>query len=272
VPTLNVPGATLYHEIHGAGPLLVMIPGGPADAGAFAGVAAALADRYTVVPYDPRGNSRSVPDDPSKDQDLDVHGDDAAALIAAVGDGPASVLGSSGGAQIGLNLAARHPARVRTLVAHEPPCAKVLPDAAEVLAGMEDAYQTYREQGVEAGMKRFEQVIGMERAQQGQPPGEPTPEMMATFARIMGNLEYFLAHGIRPITGYAPDVAALRAGSARIVVGVGGASDGYQLAYRAAVALAERLGTPPVTFPGDHGGFGSHPGEFAETLHGVLQG
>jgi pimeloyl-ACP methyl ester carboxylesterase len=149
--TLDVPGATLYYEIQGAGPPLLMIPGGPADAGVFAGLASFLADRWTVVPYDPRGNSRSVPDDPSKDQDLGVHGDDAAALLAAMTSEPAHVLGSSGGAQIGLDLAARHPELVHTLVAHEPPCAGLLPDAAEVLAGMEAAYQTYRAQASRRG-------------------------------------------------------------------------------------------------------------------------
>jgi pimeloyl-ACP methyl ester carboxylesterase len=269
--TLEVPGATLYYEREGTGPALLMIPGGPADAGVFAGLASFLTDRYTVVPYDPRGNSRSVPDDPSKDQDLDVHGDDAAALLAAVTGEPAYVLGSSGGAQIGLNLAARHPGRVHTLVAHEPSCAALLPDGAELLAGMEEVYQTYRSQGVEAGLKRFEAVIGMEDTPPEQPPGEPTPEMLAAWGRISGNLEYFLAHGIRPISGYTPDVAALRDGPARIVVGVGETSHG-QMAHRAAVALAERLGAPPVTFPGDHGGFGSRPGRFAETLVKVLSG
>jgi len=270
--TLSVPGATLYYEIQGTGPVLLMIPGGPADAGVFAGLASFMTDRYTVVPYDPRGNSRSVPDDPSKDQDMDVHGDDAAALIAAVTSEPAYVLGSSGGAQIGLNLAARHPARVHTLVAHEPPCSELLPDAAEARAAMEEVYQAYRAQGVEAGMKRFEAAIGMDGAPPEQPQVEPTPEMMEGWARIAGNLEYFLAHGIRPISGYHPDVAALRDGSARIVVGIGATTPQRQLAYRSAVALAERLDTPPATFPGDHGGFGGHPAEFAETLHQVLTG
>jgi pimeloyl-ACP methyl ester carboxylesterase len=269
--TLNVPGATLYYERDGSGPVLLMIPGGPADAGVFAALRGFLTDRYTVVPYDPRGNSRSVPDDPSLDQDMDVHGDDAAALLAALGGEPAYVLGSSGGAQIGLNLAARHPERVHTLVAHEPPCVPLLPDAAEARAGMEDAYQTWRTQGVEAGMKKFEAVIDPEGASYEQPQVEPTPEMLEMWGRISGNLEYFLAHGIRQISGYAPDVAALRAGPARIVVGIGENSSG-QLAHRAAVALAERLGTPPVTFPGDHGGFGSRPGPFADTLHKVLMG
>jgi pimeloyl-ACP methyl ester carboxylesterase len=269
--TLNVPGATLYYEMDGAGPVLLLIPGGPADAGVFAALRGFLTDRYTVVAYDPRGNSRSVPDDPSKDQDIDVHGDDAAALLAAVGSGPAYVLGSSGGAQIGLNLAARHPERVHTLVAHEPPCVPLLPDAAEARAGMEQAYQAYRTQGVEAGLKRFEAAIGMEGTPPEQPPGPPTPEMLEAWGRIGGNLEYFIAHGIRPISGYTPDVAALRDGPARIVVGIGETSAG-QLAHRAAVALAERLGTPTVTFPGDHGGFGSRPGPFADTLHKVLTG
>jgi pimeloyl-ACP methyl ester carboxylesterase len=135
--------------------VLLLIPGGPADAAVFAGLAPFLTDRYTVMPYDPRGNSRSLPDDPTADQDLDVHGDDAAALLAAVTDQPAYVLGNSGGAQIGLNLAARHPTRVHTLVAHEPPCAELLPDADKLRAAMEDVYQTYRSHGVEAGMQRF---------------------------------------------------------------------------------------------------------------------
>jgi alpha/beta hydrolase fold len=95
LPTLNVPGATLYYELDGTGPVLLMIPGGPADAGAFAALTRFLTDRYTVVAYDPRGNSRSVPDDPTADQDLDVHGGDAAALLAAVTNQPAYVLGSS---------------------------------------------------------------------------------------------------------------------------------------------------------------------------------
>jgi pimeloyl-ACP methyl ester carboxylesterase len=271
LPTLDVPGATLYYERDGSGPVLLMIPGGPADAGIFAALRGFLTDRYTVVPYDPRGNSRSVPDDPSKDQDVDVHGDDAAALLAALGGEPAYVLGSSGGAQIGLDLAARHPERVRTLVAHEPPCIPLLPDAAQAWAGMEEAYQAYRTQGVEAGLKRFEAAIGMEGAPPEQAPGEPTPETLEAWGRIGGNVEYFLAHGIRQLSGYAPDVAALRAGPARIVVGIGEGSAG-QLAHRAAVALAERLGTPPVTFPGDHGGFGSRPRQFADKLHEVLTG
>ncbi len=45
--TLDVPGARLYYERRGAGPLLLMI-GSPMDSIGFAGLARALADRYTT--------------------------------------------------------------------------------------------------------------------------------------------------------------------------------------------------------------------------------
>ena len=83
--TLKVPGARIYYEMQGAGPILLIIPGGPQDAGVFADVSRHLADRYTVVAYDPRGNSRSTFDGEPEEQQLDVHGDDAAALIEALG-------------------------------------------------------------------------------------------------------------------------------------------------------------------------------------------
>jgi pimeloyl-ACP methyl ester carboxylesterase len=272
--TLKVTGATIYYEVRGSGPVLVMIPGGPADAGVFAGVAEDLAANYTVVAYDPRGNSRSTFDGAPEEQRLDIHGDDAARLIETFGDSPAYVFGSSGGGQIGLNLASRHPGRVRTLVAHEPPCLRMLPDPSDALAGIQEVYDTYRREGVGPGMQKFMQVAGLgggQRQPDASPQSEPGPQAREAFARIGGNLEYFLAHGLRPISFAVPDVSALRAAGVRVVVGVGETSGG-QLAHRTAMALAEKLGTDPVSFPGDHGGFGSHPDAFAEILHRIFQG
>ncbi len=70
--TLKVPGATLYYEVRGKGPLLVIIPGGPEDAGVFAELAAGLADTHRVVAIDPRGNSRSMFDAAPAELDLGV--------------------------------------------------------------------------------------------------------------------------------------------------------------------------------------------------------
>jgi pimeloyl-ACP methyl ester carboxylesterase len=280
--TLTVPGASLYYEVRGAGPVLLMIPGGPADAGAFAGIAGLLADRYTVVAYDPRGNSRSSLDGPPEDWRADVQSDDASRLLAAVGTAPAYVLGSSGGAQIGLDLAACHPEQVHTLVAHEPPAVELLPDAAHQRAFFQAVYDTYRSDGVGPAMQEFLVGAGLVGAGVGLleggpasagagPRSGPTPEMAEMQARMGRNLDLFLAHGVRQISGYRPDIGALTAGSTRIVVGVGEASR-EQLAHRAGVALAERLGTNAVHFPGDHAGYGTHPAAFAETLHNVLTG
>ena len=270
--TLKVPGAAIYYEIQGSGPILLMIPGGPTDAGVFADLSRHLADRYTVVAYDPRGNSRSLFNDAVEEQSLDIHGDDAARLIEALGDEAVYVFGTSGGAQIGLNLAARHPERVRALVAHEPPCYRLLPDTAAVMASSQDVYETYCRDGVGPAMQKFMAANGLTRGPPrdgAAPKVAPTPEADATFTRMNGNMSYFLAHGLRPISSYLPDIAALRAGPVSVVVGVGESTVG-QTAHRTAVALAEQLGIGPVVFPGDHGGYGPHAAAFADVLHHVL--
>jgi pimeloyl-ACP methyl ester carboxylesterase len=267
--TLKVPGAQLYYEVYGSGPVLLMIPGGPADAGVFTALAHCLADRYTCVPYDPRGNSRSVLDGPAEDFHLDLFGDDAAQLLAALGDQPAYVLGSSGGAQIGLNLAARYPERVRTLVAHEPPCVELLPDAEVHRASGKELDAIYKEHGAQAAMQKFMASAGLDAPPPKDAPPPPL-EMKEAFGRIMANLGFFFAHGRQAIVDYVPDVETLKKGRPRVVVGAGEATTG-QTANRSAIALAERLGTAPVIFPGDHGGFGSHAAAFAERLDLVLE-
>ncbi|MBA8880817.1 alpha/beta fold hydrolase [Phyllobacterium myrsinacearum] len=267
--TLKVPGAKIYYEARGSGPLLLLISGGPTDAGVFTELSHHLADRYTVVAYDPRGNSRSAFDGESQTLELDVHGDDAARLIEALGDGPAFVMGNSGGAQIGLNLAARYPEKVRTLVAHEPPCLMLLPDPSEALAGNKEIHDTYRRDGVEAAMQKFMEMAGMDEHGEGgeeEPQAPPPPEALETFGRINGNMEYFLAHGLMPLSLYRPDVEVLRAGKPRVVVGVGEETVG-EITYRTGIELANKLGTEPVHFPGDHGGYGAHAAAFAKTLH-----
>ncbi len=95
--TLKVPGATLYYETRGSGLVLLLIAGGGTDAGVFEAVAHVLAHDYTVVTYDPRGNSRSPLDGPPTDQQIAVHSDDARRLLSTTASGPAAVFGSSSG-------------------------------------------------------------------------------------------------------------------------------------------------------------------------------
>jgi pimeloyl-ACP methyl ester carboxylesterase len=267
--TLKVPGATLYYEVRGSGPVLLMIPGGPMDAGGFAGLADLMAPSHTVVTYDCRGNSRSPLDDGEQDLNVEAHADDARALLEVMGDGPADVLGSSGGATYALDLVARYPGVVSTLVAHEPPLMELLPDAARFRALTQEVGETYRSQGVFPALQKFGEGVGLG----GPPPAqemELPPEVIETMTRTMGNMELFVAKLIPLISFYAPDVEALRTSDTKIVVGVGEDSNEEQVAYRAACALADRLGSKPLIFPGDHGGFGMHAEGFARILTEVF--
>jgi len=103
VNKLAVPGATLHYEVTGTGPMLLLIAGGFTDSGVFDAIVGQLAADYTVVAYDPRGNSRSPYDGPAVAEHVDRAADDALALIDEVaGDQPAFVFGSSSGAVTGL--------------------------------------------------------------------------------------------------------------------------------------------------------------------------
>lgn len=66
--TLQAPGASLYYEVRGAGPVLLLIAGGNGDTGPYQPVADHLASRRTVVSYDRRGFSRSPLAEPPVDR------------------------------------------------------------------------------------------------------------------------------------------------------------------------------------------------------------
>lgn len=271
VATLAVPGATLRYEVQGTGPLLLIIPGMPADAGLYAVLARQLADSYTVARYDPRGMSRSPLDGPATDQLVEVHADDARRVLAAVGTGPAHVLTDSVSGLVGLHLAAAAPGQVRTLVAFEPPVTELLPDRERWRAFYEDLHDTYRTQGLYPALGKFAEGAGLGG---GEPPDpDPDPEIAAATARIDQNLDPWLSHVVRPsFLVWIPDIARLRAGPTRVVVAVGDASAPHQVAWQASHALAERLGVRPVTVPGDHDAVTRRPGEFAAVLRNVLSG
>lgn len=300
--TLEVPGGRLYYEVRGSGPVLLVI-GQPMTSEPFAPVADLLADQYTVVTYDPRGLGNSAVDDPTRDVTPEVEGDDLAALIDAVGGGAAEVFGTSGGAVAGLALLAQHPDRVHHLIAHEPPVTELLPDAQAVRAAVDDVQDAYRDNGSGAAWGKFMSLVvhsgevpdsgvpfvswppreadesrNEDVVQNPDPPahvagtGDSSGDQDADEAnrdKQTSHDELFFLHMLKPFTRYEPPVELLRARAPRIVVAVGESSGG-EIARRSAVALAERLGSSPVTFPGDHGGFMGDPGGFAEAIRRAL--
>lgn len=276
--TLDVPGARLYYERRGSGPLLLMI-GSPMDRTGFTGLAEAMAGRYTVVTYDPRGIGDSTREDTSSEVTPEQQAGDVHRLLAELGGGPARLFGSSGGASVGLALITAHPGEATTLVAHEPPVIDLLPDRDQVQAQIYDVYDVYRAEGPDQAMAMFMAHAGLRQAPargeaqgpaQAQHPAQgeapptwnPAPEQAA---RMRAATEEFLASLIRAMTRFQPDLPALRATPTRLVIGVGTTSAG-QLAHRCAATLAGDLGLPLAQFPGGHAGFVEQPGPFAEVL------
>jgi hypothetical protein len=172
-----------------------------------------------------------------------------------------------------LALVARHPARVRSLVAHEPPVATVLPDREEALAVTDEIHETYERDGFGPAMATF---IAFTSVRGPTPPDfpqrAPNPAEFGLETEDDGSRDHpLLGPHMLYVPRYEPDFEALRGASTRIVVAAGAESEGT-FPYRAALAVAQRLGTEPVIFPSHHGGFGRQgdPEAFAATLHRVL--
>ncbi len=278
--TLDVPGATLTYDIRqtdSPAPALFMI-GSPMGAGGFGTLAGHFTDR-TIVTYDPRGIERSTKADPSSESTPEQHADDVHRIIVELNAGPVDLFASSGGATNALALVAKHPDDVRTLVAHEPPLASIVPDRENALAAVRAISDAYQRDGFGAGMARFIGIVSHHGPIGPDYLSKPAPDpaMFGMPAEDDGTRnDPLLGQNIITCTHFEPDFDALRAASTRIVMASGVESEG-QLAYRGAVAAAERLGIEPVRFPSDHGGFlggeygqAGDPDAFAAKLREVL--
>ena len=279
--TLDVPGATLTYDVRrneaSTEPILLLI-GSPMGAAGFGTLSQHFSDR-TVVTYDPRGVERSVKADPASPVTPDVHADDLHRLIQAIAGGPVDLFASSGGAVNALALVSKHPEDVRTLVAHEPPLASILPDREHAMAATRAVQETYQRSGWGAGLAHFITLTshrGPFTAEVASQPA-PDPAMFGMPTEDDGSrTDPLLGQNLITSTHYGPDFDALRSAATRIVIAAGEESEG-QLANRGAVAAAERLGTKPVSFPSDHGGFlggeygqTGQPDAFAAKLREVL--
>lgn len=279
--TLDVPDAVLHYDVRtndsSTAPVLLLI-GSPMGAAGFGTLAGHFADR-TVVTYDPRGVERSQRTDDATESTPDEHAEDLHQLISALDAGPVDIFATSGGAVNALALVARHPEQVRTLVAHEPPAAQALPDREQALAACLDIHQRYLGSGIGPAMAKFITLVG----HKGPIPPDfadqpaPNPADLGLPVEDDGSRnDPLVGQNIVSCTHYQHDFDALRAASTRIVMAAGAESEG-EMANRAAVAVAERIGATPVTFPSDHGGFlgGEYgmrgdPDAFASTLRQVL--
>ena len=269
MPTVSVNGTQLYYERRGSGPCVLFISGATGDAGHFTRVAELLADEFTVVTYDRRGNSRSPRPAGWMATSMDEQADDAAALLRALELAPAAVFGTSGGAVILLNLLLRHPAVLRGALVHEPPIIPVIPGGAELGA----QFQAMTEEALAKGGPRGAMELFL-RAEAGDANFEQLEPVLRE--RMLGNAELFFSAELTPFASYVPDAAVLAQVSVPVfaLAGVehrgadGGAGDYH---YEATRWVAEHLRTNLIELPGAHAPYLDRPQELADALRPMLR-
>ncbi|MEB2493148.1 alpha/beta hydrolase [Peribacillus frigoritolerans] len=263
--TLAVSGATLYYEVRGSGPLLLMIHGGGGDADKFQFVADNLANRYTVVTYDRRGHSRSSLFNQTENYRVKTHSDDAHRLLAKLTDEPAYVFGSSSGAVIGLDLSIRHPEQLRILIPHEPVLLQLLlgNELKQAKLFLESLKKNHQSEVLKLLSNSERDIINNSKKSK-----------YAITERLISNSTYFVEHEIPGIINYSLDINTLKSvlkSSSMQILPAGGIASREFFAYGCSVALMEQLGANFVEFPGHHGGYNSElHKKFAERLHEVL--
>lgn len=270
---LSVPGAVLHYQVQGSGPVLLLSQSGEGDADRTVDLVPHLADTYTVVTYDRRGLSRSTLDDPARPVTMGEHADDVARLLAEVTDRPALMAGFSMGGAIGLQVVARHPGVLGTLIAHEPVTPNLLPEAdrAQHVAELAAIQQAYATGGLPAAFGAIARHLGIDPAHEdtedGLTPQPMTHRRRANFAHFIGT--EFTAVITDRLDPAEPVRAAARTGT-RIIPATGRTTPPAIHTHRCALALARLLGTQPAIFPGGHNGNTAFPHATAHTLKTTL--
>jgi pimeloyl-ACP methyl ester carboxylesterase len=260
---VGVNGTTLYYERTGTGPSVLFIAGTTGDAGHFAEVAARLADEFTVVTYDRRGNSRSPRPAGWTQTSVPEQAEDAAGLIQALQLAPMAVFATSAGGPIGLELMSRFPRLLRGVVLHDPRLPAALAHPAQVMAPLQAAIQHgIHAKGLAGGVDAFL------RAVMGDATVEAIPSQMR--ARMLQNAEtIFAMERSGAFASWHPTEEALTATHVPVALLVGQESPAFF--GEMAGWLAPRLQVPVVPVPGGHGAYFDHAPELAEALRPIFR-
>jgi pimeloyl-ACP methyl ester carboxylesterase len=260
--TIEANGAQLYYEARGRGPALLFISGATGDAGHFAAAAELLADEFTAITYDRRGNSRSPRPGGWAGTSMAEQAADAARLVEALGVAPVVAFATSGGGDVGIELMLRHPEVLRGIVVHEPALIAPIMTPEEGKASIGPLLETAMAKGgpravVEAFVRHFAGNQNYDRL-------DP-----ALRERMLGNAETFLGAELDAFISYKPEPAAIVASKVPLRVGLG--TQSVRDAVGGAHWLADLLGVGTVMFPGGHTPYFDDPAVFAKTLRPVLR-
>ena len=262
MPRLSVNGTELHHEIRGTGPPILLIMGGTGDGGHFDALANLLADEFMVVTYDRRGNGRSPVPAGWRTTSPEEQADDAAALLDALGAGPAAVFGTSSGANFALCLLARHRAAVRGTILHEPALFALLDDPDAVRAPLRARVQPAMETGgPPAATEPFWRYVAGDDGWT-----KLAPDLRE---RMRGSSGTLFGIELGTYERYLPDDETLAAIAPRVrlLVSANGLPPYAEVARR----LGERLGVNVETTAGTHAAYHDHPRELAEAIRPFLR-
>ena len=118
IRSVPVNGVDFYCEIRGSGPPLVLIPDGVNDCEHYSSTGDMLADEFTVLTFDMRGGTRSMPAE-HMPVTPKILAEDVAGIIKALDMAPASIYGCSSGGQTVLAIGKYFPEVAKNLISHE---------------------------------------------------------------------------------------------------------------------------------------------------------
>lgn len=254
---------TLFCRKEGSGPLLLLIHGVACDSEFFRQTSAILAEKFTVISYDRRGYSRSVPADGEDDFSVWAHAEDAAELIRRELESQPNqsvfVAGCSAGGAVAAALATRYPKLVRAVFLHEP----LMRGSGELAEEQDTFWEKLRKSAAKhriiTCMMHFVNAMGgMNRDKEGQ--------TMEQQSRNLKNLEFFLDREMDSFSSLSMEDFSI---STPVTVACG-ADDTEGMFHRSARQAAEIKGWNYITVPGYHNFASDEPKLFAEALMGVF--
>ena len=261
----HVNGTTLHAEVRGAGPAILLIPGGAEDAEGWRPVAERLSG-CTVVTYDRRGTLRSGREEwPGRGSAQ--HADDAAGLLLELGLGDVVVFGGSSAGIITVQLAIRHPALVQRALIYEPGYLRCTSGGDELRSRVEaavDAYLAHHPRDWPGAYRALARVAG----------STPGPESHDVLAAPPGkewhrhreelNAEAFVRDDVPILTAELPDEAWLA--STAVDVRFSHGSETSLIFGDIAVHMAAIRGAIPEVLDGVGHALYLHPDAAAEYL------
>jgi pimeloyl-ACP methyl ester carboxylesterase len=241
---------------------------GPADHGSdgrrghFDKLADRLADEFTVITYDRRGNGRSPAPAGWQTTSPEEQAEDAAALLGALGVGPAAVFGSSSGGNFALCLTVRHPGWVRGAILHEPGLYALVDD----FDGVRGPVRALVREAMAAGgpAAAVERFWGYMTGEAGWARLAPTlrERLRATAGTLFG-----VELGTYEL--YLPDEQALAAIVAPVRLLV--SEEGLPVHAEVARRFGERLGVDVAITPGGHDPYHEYPDELAAAVRPFMR-